>query len=201
MTAMPKRVVRSLLVLVALSACQLTGSPPSKPRMDESLPPKVAARGASASGKPAVVLSTVPGRPAQVVAVTATLNSAGASIAGTQNDIGFDPKQVVIAATPDGRPDCAPNAQLGKEGTAFSFLPQGCNAATGQCTSVRALVLSLSNVKPIANGSTLYTCKVRIAPQATPGTHTLSLARVAFSSPTGQAIDGGGVDGVVTVNK
>ena len=201
MTAMCQRTVQFLFMLVGLSACQLMGSAPSKPAMDESPPAKVATRAASASGKTAVVLNTVPGRPGDVVTVTATLNSGGATVAGTQNDIGFDPKQIAIAATPDGRPDCAANAQLGKEGTAFSFLPQGCNAAGGQCTSARVLVLSLSNVKPIANGSTLYTCKVRVASQASPGAHTLSLSRVGFSNPTGQAIDGGGIDGAVTVSK
>ena len=202
MRTIPDRIVGMLVVLFALSACQTAAPPPpSRPRLDETLPPKVATRGASASGKTSVVLNTVPGRPGDVVTVTATLNSSGASVAGTQNDIGFDPKQIAVAAKPNGKPDCAANGQLGKEGTAFSFLPQGCNAAGGGCTSVRALVLSLSNVAPIPNGSALYTCQVRIAPQAGPGTYTLSLRRVGFSSPSGQAISGGGVDGAVTVGK
>src|SRR5262249_55404639 len=106
-----------------------------------------------------------------------------------------------IAPRSNGKPDCTPNAQLGKEGTAFNFLPQGCNAAAGGCTSVRALVLSLSNVAAIPNGSALYSCTVRIASGATAGAHTLSVTRVGFSSPTGQAINGGGVDGAVTVGK
>jgi hypothetical protein len=198
---MPERIVGALLILVALSACQMTAAPPSKPKMTESPPPNVAARAATSSGKTAVVLNTVPGRPGQVVTLTATLNTSGASVAGTQNDISFDPKEVAIAAKSNGKPDCAPNSQLGKEGTAFSFLPPGCNAAGGGCTSVRALVLSLSNTAPIPNGSPLYTCQARIAPQASPGAHTLSLSRVGFSSPSGQAITGGGVDGAVTVGK
>jgi hypothetical protein len=148
------------------------------------------------------VLSSTQGRPGSVVTVAVKLNSGGASIAGTQNDIVFEPRQVAVAATSSGTPDCAANPQLGKEGTAFSFLPPGCRSTAGDgCTSVRALVLSLSNVAPIANGSVLYTCKVQIAPQASPGAHALSLTRVGFSNPKGDAIAGGGVDGTITVGQ
>jgi hypothetical protein len=134
------------------------------------------------------------------VSVNATLSSGSASIAGTQNDIGFDSKQLAIVATAKGKPDCVANRSLGKEGTAFSFMPPGCNGGP-TCTGVRALVLSLSNVAPIPNGSTLYSCKVHIASQASPGSYKLTNSRVGFSSPKGDAIDGSAGDGTITVAK
>jgi hypothetical protein len=69
------------------------------------------------------------------------------------------------------------------------------------CTTVRALVLSLTNVGAIGDGSVLYTCKVKISPQAAPGAHTLSVERVGFSDPTGKAIDGRAVAGTMTVER
>src|SRR5262249_24431583 len=91
MTAIAERRFRLLLILLTLSACQTATAPrPQQRAMDEALPPKVATRAATSSGKPAVVLNTVPGRPGDTAVVTATLNSSGATIAGTQNDIGFD---------------------------------------------------------------------------------------------------------------
>ncbi len=197
--------VRTVLlvgIFSTLPACQATQPVAGKPARYESAPPKAAASAPATGGATALLLSTTQGRAGEVLAITATLKSGGASIAGTQNDIGYDPKQIAVVAKSNGKPDCAANPKLGKEGTAFSFLPQGCQAVIGAgCTSVRALVLSLSNVDAIPNASALYTCKVRISPQASPGAHTLSLSRVGFSSPAGQAIAGSGVAGAITVGK
>jgi hypothetical protein len=152
-----------------------------------------------ASGRgPQIQLGQVNGAPGQQVKVSATLSTAGQNIAGTQNDIGFSPAQVTIAAKSNGKPDCTANSAIGKEGTAFSFLPAGCKV--GACTGVRALVLSLSNVEPIANGATLYTCTVQIAAGAK-GRQPLSVSHAGFSSPKGGEINGGGVDGSVSVGK
>jgi hypothetical protein len=77
-------------------------------------------------------------------------------VAGTQNDINF-PREAQIAATDNDTPDCAVNPDIGKEATGFVFLPHGCTPGV-DCTGVRALVLSTSNVDPIPDGSVLYTC-------------------------------------------
>jgi hypothetical protein len=186
--------------LFVLSGCETADRILSRPQRDPTAPSKVATRAPSTggSGKPTLSLDSAQGGPGDTVSVTAKLSTGGAGIAGTQNDIVFDPKQLTVAPNAKGKPDCAANRQLGKEGTAFSFVPANCRPGTN-CTAVRALVLSLSNVEAIPNGSTLYTCRVRIAPQASRGTQKLSVARVGFSSPSGQAIDGGGKDGGVTI--
>lgn len=191
---------------LALFACQATDSVFSRPPRTTPAPAKAPTRapsgggGTSSSGKPTLALDNAQGAPGATVSVAAKLASGGANIAGTQNDLVFDPKQITVAPNAKGKPDCAANRQLGKEGTAFSFVPAGCRPGA-DCTGVRALVLSLSNVEAIPNGSTLYTCRVRIAPTARPGAHEISAARVGFSNPSGQAIDGTGRDGTVSVAK
>jgi hypothetical protein len=204
------RIVLLLCIAPLLSACSAQQPRPVAPaaqtgreRVSEpaaSAPRQLAPAAAAATGgKPALALSSAQGRPGEVVTISATLTTAGDSIAGTQNDITFDPSQISVVAKANGRPDCTPNRQLGKEGTAFSFLPPRCQKPA--CTGVRALVLSLSNVAPIPSGSVLYTCRVAIASQATAGAHPLSVTHAGFSNPTGQAIQAASVDGAVTVGK
>ena len=195
----------ALLVMLALPACQMldaSAGTRSAPQPSAKAPAPASAPAAAPptapaarSGEPQIVLGKVSGAAGQKVKVNATLHTGGENLAGTQNDIGFDPAQISIPAKSNGRPDCAANGALGKEGTAFSFLPAGCKQ--GSCNSVRALVLSLSDVAPIPDGAMLYTCTVQIAPSAK-GAQALSLTRVGFSSPSGQAVTGGGVNGTVT---
>ena len=183
---------------VSVAGCEMVQSAPRE-RHEPARAATAAPHPASGGGATALQLGRVEARPGEKVAVNATLQTGGRDIAGTQNDIEFDPRQVGIAARPDGTPDCMPNRRIGKDATAFSFLPQGCHAAAGQCTSVRALVLSVTNVKPIPNDSVLYTCNVAVAPGTAPGGSRLHVSRVAFSTPDGKAIDGTATDGVVTV--
>jgi len=194
-----------LLAVLALPACDMlspsatapASAPPKAKAPSAAAPAPAPAAGASGHG-PQIVLGQASGAAGQRVKVSATLRSGGQSIAGTQNDIAFAPSQVAIAANAKGRPDCTANGALQKEGTAFSFLPSGCKP--GSCTSVRALVLSLSNVEPIDDGAVLYTCQVQIAAGAS-GTQPLSLSHVGFSSPKGGEISGGGVNGSVSIGK
>jgi hypothetical protein len=110
----------------------------------------------------------------------------GVSIVATQNDLYFDPTQVTIAATAEGRPDCVANPEIGREHTMFGFLPAGCSH-TGSCTGIRALVLSFTDLGEIPSGSLLYTCNARISAVATAGT----LANLPCSMAKGSDPDGG----------
>lgn len=177
----------ALAALLALAGCH-TFAAPERPG-----PPP------TGHGRPKIVLSNASAGPGGTATITATLQTGGAHIAGTQNDIAFDPKAVAIARKANGRPDCRANASLGKEGTAFNFLPQHC--APGACDNVRVLVLSLSNVEPIPDGSVLYTCTIEVAAGASPGPKPLRLSRVGFSDPGGRVVSGVGVDGTVTVGR
>jgi hypothetical protein len=208
MTRRPAPVPLALIALLAgCAAMQPAPSAPARQTPTKAAPAPAAGGGATSngsaasnSGKPRILLSSASGAAGQVVTVTATLQTGGASIAGTQNDIGFDPQQIVVAPKANGKPDCSANPAIGKEGTAFSYQPSGCKSAIGSgCSGVRALVLSLGSVDAIASGSALYTCRVQIAPQARAGAQSLTVSRTGFSSPKGDAIDGGGLNGSITV--
>jgi hypothetical protein len=181
----------ALAALVALSACQGLAPFGGTPQLPVPVP--------GGGGRPQIGLSSATAGPGRTATISVTLQTGGARIAGTQNDITFDPRAVAIARKANGKPDCRANGGLGKEGTAFNFLPRNC--APGACTSVRALVLSLSNVDPIPNGSVLYTCTVAVAADAPPGAKALRLTRVGFSDPGGKVVNGTGADGTVTVTK
>lgn len=209
MTSRPALVPLTLIALLA--GCQAMQPTPgtstqsaTKPAAKKPAPAPAPAvpstGGGAATGKPRIVLSSASATPGQVVTVSATLQTGGTSIAGTQNDIGFDAKQIAIMPKANGKPGCSANPAIGKEGTAFSFQPSGCKSAIGSgCSGVRALVLSLGSVDPIASGAVLYTCKVQISPQARAGAQPLTLSRTGFSSPKGDAIDGGGLNGSINV--
>jgi hypothetical protein len=184
-------------MLMALPACQFATpvSPTHAPTTSAAVP-------RAASDMPNVEVSRVHAAPGAIATVSATLNSAGAGIAGAQNDIVFDPGLVAVVAKPNGKPDCTANPQIQKPGTAFSFLPPGCRSGIAEsCIGVRALVLSLSDVTPIPNGSVLYSCRLQVASKVATGTAQLSVRRVGFSGPAGQAIDGVGVDGAVAIGQ
>jgi hypothetical protein len=184
-------------MLLALPACPLAA-----PVAPAHAPDASAAVPRPASDMPSIELSRVHAAPGAVATVSATLSSAGAAIVGAQNDIVFDPGLVAVAATAAGKPDCTANPQIQKPGTAFSFLPPGCRSGIAEsCIGVRALVLSLSDVTPIPNGSVLYSCRLQVASKVTSGTAKLSVRRVGFSGPTGQAIDGVGVDGAIAIGQ
>src|SRR6185369_12533310 len=100
-----------------------------------------------------------------------------------------------IAATQAGKPDCTVNPAIDKMATAFSFRPPGCGAAA--CTSIRALVVSVSNTDPIPDGAVLYTCNANVAAGAT-GRFPLTVAGVHMSTPDGAALPNAtGVDGAI----
>jgi hypothetical protein len=128
--------------------------------------------------------------------------SSDQAIAGTQNNITFDPK-AAIATKPNGKPDCTFNPDIDKGASAVSF--QG-------TTAVKALVLSFDNVCPICGAPTtgcpappacpvvMYTCNVTIAADAT-GSFPLTCSAAQASTPGGQAVPAACTDGMVSVGE
>jgi YVTN family beta-propeller protein len=136
------------------------------------------------------------GAPGQRAVLTVTLDTRGPQVAGTQNQINFA-DGVRVAAKANGRPDCAVNPSIEKNGTAFAFVPSGCRDSV--CTAVRVLVLSLDSVDPIPDGAVLYSCNVGIEAGAAAGARALRLTDVGASDPDGNAIDTTANDAIVTV--
>jgi hypothetical protein len=105
------------------------------------------------------------GAPGESVDIAVRLNTAGAQIPGVQNDLYLD-RALGFPLTGTGSPACEINPDINK---APSFFNCQQPAADG-CLATRALVLSLSDVDSIPDGSELYRCPVRI-PDDTPAGH------------------------------
>jgi hypothetical protein len=142
-----------------------------------------------------IVVGSATGQPGSTVSFDVTLETT-AQVAGTQNDIAFDPKARIKANT-DGTPSCTVNPAINKNGTSFAFQPVGCTPGT-DCTGIRALVLALNNVTPIPTNSTLYTCDVEIAADAT-GTNPLTCSNPGAGDPDGNKVGVDCTDGTITV--
>jgi hypothetical protein len=138
------------------------------------------------------------GEPGVAVQVDVVLNTEGASVVATQNDIGYA-APLRIRARADGRPDCMAKADLDKGATVFGFLPAGCSGAA--CTSVRALVLAFDNVDPIPNGVTLYMCVVEIAADSPGGAFPLTISNLGASDPFGAELPTTGRDGAIVIGE
>lgn len=144
-----------------------------------------------------ILVGSASGMPGQQVSFAVTLDAAGQLVGGTQNDIAFDSASAPIGATAEGVPDCKVNANINKPSTMFGFLPHGCVGT--ECTGLRAMVFAISNADPIPDGSTLYTCKVNISPNASPASYPLTVSGVHAGDPSGNAMVAAGAGGEIAV--
>jgi hypothetical protein len=145
----------------------------------------------------AVALGSATGVPNNRLTVSAALHTMGNQVSATRVDIGFEP-DAAIRSKADGKPDCAVNAAIGKEATSFAFRPSACTPGTN-CTAIEALVASLGNTDPIADGSTLFTCTVAIGPTAAPGSYALRCSGVDASNSLAQPVPAICTDGAIAV--
>ena len=159
------------------------------------------------AGGPGLRFSSATGAAGQEVTVTATLSTGGKSVAGTQNDFGYKPPGLTVKSKANGTPDCTVNPSINKSASTFVFRPPGCGGDA--CNSVRVLVFSPGDVAAIPDGSVLYTCTLKVGPQAS-GALPLELSGTILSDPTGVRVCGsaandpqctGNTNGSVTVGK
>jgi hypothetical protein len=146
---------------------------------------------------PAVVIVPASGAAGGETTLEVVLLAGGREIAGVQNDVGFD-LDTPIAGRVNGRPDCTVNPDIDKNATTFLFQPSGC-IPEANCTGMRVLVLSFSSVDPIPNLSTLYTCRLLLAADASVGPHPLTCTGSDASDPDGNSIELGCIGSVVDV--
>ncbi|HEY0303110.1 MAG TPA: hypothetical protein VGC36_17315, partial [Rhizomicrobium sp.] len=144
-----------------------------------------------------VIGSQTSGTRGETVTIDVSLRAQREPIAGIENEIHFSPR-VAIAAGADGQPECSVNLAIDKAATAFVFRPHGCRPGR-DCSGVQALVLSFSNVDPIADGALLYSCTVEIGARAAFGRQALPMVLVGAATTDGEAVDAIGVDAGVTV--
>ncbi|MFI5399098.1 MAG: beta-propeller fold lactonase family protein [Candidatus Binatia bacterium] len=145
-----------------------------------------------------VVAGSVTGQPGTQVQLPVSLRTSGEAVAGVQNDLTFS-AAVRIAPDADGAPDCVTNPAIHKSATVFGFLPAGCQPGT-DCDGIRAIVFAFNDLRPIADGSVLYTCTVDIAPDAAAGAYPLIVSNAEAGDPTGMPLAATGTDGDIVVD-
>jgi hypothetical protein len=136
------------------------------------------------AGVVSVDVGTATGTAGGVASFDVRLDSGGLGVAGFQDDIAFDPL-TPIRGNGSGHPDCTANPATGKP-VFGAFHPNGCTVGV-DCTSVRLLMLSLSDVNPIPDG-VAYSCTVQIDAAAPSGTYPLVGSNIASSDPFGNAL-------------
>lgn len=142
----------------------------------------------------ALHVGSAQGAAGSIVSVSITMESEGSVVAGTENVITF-PTGARIAAIANGTPDCTVNEDIMKN-LSDAFQPPDCEGDA--CTGYKGIIISLENTDEIPDGSTLYTCHVQIAADAT---ETLELACTdpGASDPDGNALDTTCTNGEITV--
>jgi len=144
-----------------------------------------------------IEIGAASGAPGETVPVEVRLDIGPWTVAGVQLDLAFPPG-AEIAADANGRPTCTVNGDIHKPATAFAFLPPEC-ASRSECIAVRALVLSLTDVEPIADSAMLFRCDVSIDAGARPAEYPLAATNVGASTPDGSALPALAVDGLLVV--
>jgi len=150
----------------------------------------------TAFGQATIEIGSVELAPGETGSVDITLATGGEDIAGTENDIVFGPDVQLLRAGIIRA--CRINPAIDRSASAFSFSPSGCTVGT-DCESIKALVLSFTNLSPIADGSVLYTCDIEVPAGTAPGEYELTCANPGASDPDGNSVDADCANGLVTV--
>jgi hypothetical protein len=138
-------------------------------------------------------VSIIQGAPGEQRTVAVALSS-DVEIVGVESELSFAPA-ARIATRSDSRPACTPAPDL--PFGSFAFRPAGC-APDVDCSSVRALFVTLTPVEPIPEGI-LFTCEVAIDANAAAGSYPLAFTMVAAYDGDGGSVPIEGIDGAVVV--
>jgi len=129
------------------------------------------------------------GAPGSTVTFNVVLSTGGEQVGGTLNSVSFDPATPIVACTTN------PGLTLSQ----CNALPQDCTPGV-DCQEVRCFIAQLASPPPpIANGTLLYSCSVKVAPNATEGSYPLLCSGQSASDPDGHTLDVQCMDGQVQV--
>ncbi len=143
-----------------------------------------------------LVIGNVSGVPGERVTVPVTLDTGAWEISGIEADLAIA-AAAPFAADDAGRPSCRVNPDIRKNSTAFAFEPAYC--AGDSCTAIRAVVVGIDNLGPIANGSVLFDCDLSVGADTAPGQYVLTASNVDAADPVGATLSLFPTDGAVTV--
>ncbi len=116
------------------------------------------------------------------------LHTRGQAVAGVQVDLEAD-AALHFATQALGEPQCQANPATGKTDTGFHLFP-----LERRTLALRAVVLSFTDLAPIADGSVLFTCRLYIGTGTPPGSYELRPTNLLGSTPRGERIDAVGRD-------
>ena len=143
-------------------------------------------------------IDAVPGLPGEVVEVGVRLLAGDAEVNTARLTLEYD-KALIAVAPRNGRPNCAVNPDIEKDGTSFVFLPTQCDAAEGECTAMRTFVYTTGNVYPIPDGAELFTCRFSVAATAGAGPVAIRCVEPSAKDPDGTALDVVCADGSILI--
>jgi hypothetical protein len=141
---------------------------------------------------PGVAVGTTQGVRGRQTSIPVFLQARGNRVAALQLDLGYDSRSIRIRSNSGGEPNCVVNPDIHKPATAFGFVPAGCDGA--ECVGVRAIVLSVDNVRPIPEGASLFRCTIEVPSATTAGSYPVVPQQVILSGPTGEQICRSGGD-------
>lgn len=128
--------------------------------------------------------------PGDPVDVCIWMSGGNNDVAGVQMDLTWDPSCMVPAAG-GNRPRCRSNPDTGKT---VQSAPRG-------ASTVRAIMLSFSDVDPIPDGE-LFCCQFQVTNSPPTGQCTVGFSNLIASTPTGTRTDArGGTGGAVMVGR
>ncbi len=140
----------------------------------------------------------MPGGTAQI-SVSLNLLSDSAQVAGTENVVGFESETQLS--------NCVVNPDINKTASAFSFGPSGC-AAGSDCETVKALILSFTDLSAIADDAVLFTCDIGLGggtaaatTAGLTGTFPVTCSEAGGSDPDGNPLFIECVDGSITIEE
>jgi hypothetical protein len=117
-----------------------------------------------------------------------TLSTTNMQVAGTSNDIAFDPATPAVSCT-------VSPAFAGLSGAIL--LPDNCTPGV-DCLGARVLIIQFPPI-PITDGAILYTCDVKISAGTAGGSYPLTCLAPSASDPDGKELPAQCVDGQLQV--
>lgn len=113
--------------------------------------------------------------------ITIALNAGANEVAGTENELGWDTAELSVG-------NCVVNEAIDKM----------LQSTEGDGT-FKGIIINFSDLSPIDDGSTLYTCDVTVPGGAAPGDYTVACTAPGSSDPTGGSFDTACNDATITV--
>ena len=122
--------------------------------------------------------------------INVVLTAGSNEVAGTENELDWDGAAIQVG-------DCTVNEAINKS-LQKTFRPTDCTAGT-DCESFKGIIINFSDLSPIADGATLYTCDVSVAADAAPGEYPVNCTLPGSSDPDGNSFETDCVSGTITV--